>query len=474
MSAPRMLILIGGGWEAIASLPNSYDKAVALAYEKFSIDKNTHIARLSCTAAEMYPISQYMGTEDVFLTDNDSFFYACANKPVVRLQVHVFDKNPKPPSAAGGGAGAGAAGGSGGGAVPAGGSGGGGAGKKEEASSAKAAEKKDVGGAAGGGGGAGTAASAAKGTTADQQLTCQVIGGKSVTQTNTVTGELPKGPPAGSYLGTLVIEDKTFKQTFSGQQLGPNEVLTKYVVHDKSTARLLFRPRSVRTNIDMVFPEEKSLEVSLSVADWTIATAYPMTSLLPDGPRQRLRWFLRVMPGGHVEDLLTGTVSNGLFVEMLPTPKARPETAPGPDDPLLPAWPDVRPQNAWCLPSGIFIPHIDRVLEVLGLPVESRTSMITSWLPSVTRHKNIAYKILSPGQLSPSSNLTIIPPPHVLFRIFILFRGVPDDEMKEWSNRGVVHAEMGLDWRNTIGWSEDLKNDELFRIIEYGAMEVFE
>jgi len=29
----------------------------------------------------------------------------------------------------------------------------------------------------------------------------------------------------------------------------------------------------------------------------------------------------------------------------------------------------------------------------------------------------------------------------------ILFRGVPDGEMVEWQNRGVVHAEMGLDWR---------------------------
>jgi hypothetical protein len=34
------------------------------------------------------------------------------------------------------------------------------------------------------------------------------------------------------------------------------------------------------------------------------------------------------------------------------------------------AWPDVRPVNAWCLPQTIFVPHIDRVLATLGLPVE--------------------------------------------------------------------------------------------------------
>ena len=31
------------------------------------------------------------------------------------------------------------------------------------------------------------------------------------------------------------------------------------VIHDKNTARLLFRPRSVRPKIDVLFPEEKSV-----------------------------------------------------------------------------------------------------------------------------------------------------------------------------------------------------------------------
>jgi len=100
-------------------------------------------------------------------------------------------------------------------------------------------------------------------------------------------------------------------------------------VHNKNTARLVFRPRSVRPKIDLIFPEERSvsfllavmltgqLEVSLAVQDWQITSAYPMTSLFPDGPRQRLRWFLKVHPGGSVEDLLTGTSANGLFIEML-------------------------------------------------------------------------------------------------------------------------------------------------------------
>ena len=42
-----------------------------------------------------------------------------------------------------------------------------------------------------------------------------------------------------------------------------------------------------------------------------------MTSLIPEGTRQRLWWFLKVNPGGAVEDLLTGTEAKGLFIEML-------------------------------------------------------------------------------------------------------------------------------------------------------------
>lgn len=53
------------------------------------------------------------------------------------------------------------------------------------------------------------------------------------------------------------------------------------------------------------------------------------------------------------------------------------------------AWPDVRPTNAWCLPQAVFLVHVDRVLATLGLPAQSRSSLITSWLPGVTRHKNI-------------------------------------------------------------------------------------
>jgi hypothetical protein len=68
----------------------------------------------------------------------------------------------------------------------------------------------------------------------------------------------------------------------------------------------------------------------------------------------------------------------------------------------------------------------------------------------------------------------------------VLFRGVQDSEMKEWEARGLVHAEMGLDWTSVyvhlacscvlrklmirIHWTPNVYNEELFRVFEYGAM----
>ena len=50
-------------------------------------------------------------------------------------------------------------------------------------------------------------------------------------------------------------------------------------VHSKNTARLVFRPRSVRPKIDLIFPEERS--VSLSLLNQRCALCCLATSSLP-------------------------------------------------------------------------------------------------------------------------------------------------------------------------------------------------
>lgn len=71
-------------------------------------------------------------------------------------------------------------------------------------------------------------------------------------------------------------------------------------------------------------------------------------------------------------------------------------------------------------------------------------------------------RILNKDQIEPSSLLRLIPAPQVLLRIMVgvsavilliahsqvLYRGIPDSELKEWNARG-VGADMGVDWRET-------------------------
>lgn len=57
--------------------------------------------------------------------------------------------------------------------------------------------------------------------------------------------------------------------------------------------------------------------MSISVKGWTVTSAYPTTGLHDEGGRTVMRWFLRVKPGGVVQDLLTGIESGGLFFELL-------------------------------------------------------------------------------------------------------------------------------------------------------------
>ncbi|TXT05520.1 uncharacterized protein COLE_06840 [Cutaneotrichosporon oleaginosum] len=441
---PRMLLLTLWGTEHFCALPLSYDKAIAVATEKFMVP-NTHVVRLRCPVRDMPPyVAPFSHTGCITITDNDSYMYACAGKHVVCLEVTIHEKAGKGGAGGGGGGGAGAVAG-----------GGGGEGGDKAKGGDKGKEKKE-------------AAPASK--TVHQQLIVDTTAGKTINLTTNVTGDMAKGPPPGNYLGTLTVND-SFGQKFHGKQLGPHEVLTKFFVQEKTTARLLFRPRTVRPQIDILHPEESSLEVHLSLKSWKVTAAYPLVDLRPDGDRTRLRWFLRVKKGGVVEDLLTGAEAHGLFTEMLPETGPRPTITTSPEAPLTPAYPDVRPANAFLLEQSQFLYHMDRVLQTLGLPPPSRSTLITSWLPGVTHHKFINRSILNNAQLEPSWRLQLIPAPQVLMRLLILYRGVPESERNEWpADRVVSSPEQGVPWRETVGWTPHLNDESLFRVIEYGTM----
>ncbi|EJT49881.1 hypothetical protein A1Q1_00894 [Trichosporon asahii var. asahii CBS 2479] len=338
---PRMMVLNYYGYEYFCALPETFD-TVAHITAALSVPA-THLIRLSLPASDMhrYGLQQYLAGNSVYIelrgrlcvkaetaatpppssgtekiadlsSDNDSFYYAIAGRPFVRFDVHAFERNAGAKSAE---------------AKP---------GAKEPGKEAPkpgpAAKEKPK--------------PAPK--TVEQTLHARTLDNKEVKCTASVTGELAKGPPPGRYLGTFSV-DKDHAQAFHGKQLSDVQhavkselwivdgELTTVVEQDQSIVRVLFRPSSDRSRLEMIYGGgEKAVEVSLTLKGWTVSSTYPYTPIRgTEGSDDSLRWFLRVKPNGVIEDVLHSVEMSGIFYELIPKQAPQPKSMK-PDSPLVP------------------------------------------------------------------------------------------------------------------------------------------
>lgn len=70
-------------------------------------------------------------------------------------------------------------------------------------------------------------------------------------------------------------------------------------------------------------------------------------------------------------------------------------------------------------------------LTALGLHVEARTSFITYWLPSILKHDFVALRFLHQASYEQAAPLDVEPNPHVVTRVFMLFKRVCEDELDQ-------------------------------------------
>lgn len=99
------------------------------------------------------------------------------------------------------------------------------------------------------------------------------------------------------------------------------------------------------------------------------------------------------------------------------------------------------------------------------------TFPISANMAAFTAHKNIAYRFLSPGRIAAAIDITVTTEPCMFTRLFLIFRGLNDDEVGEFAGAGEKEAN-GANWRETVGWSEDSKDSTLFRVLELSVLEV--
>lgn len=92
-------------------------------------------------------------------------------------------------------------------------------------------------------------------------------------------------------------------------------------------------------------------------------------------------------------------------------------------------------------------------------------------MPAFAVHKNIAYRFLPPSKVSAVIDISITSEPCCFTRLFLIFRGLSDDNVASFSNAGQKEA-YSVDWRQVIGWSEHSKDKTMFRILETSVFEV--
>ena len=86
-------------------------------------------------------------------------------------------------------------------------------------------------------------------------------------------------------------------------------------------------------------------------------------------------------------------------------------------------------------------------------------------------HRNIAYRFLSPAKIASAIDISVTAEACVLTRLFLIFRGLSDDEVGMFAGAGEKEANT-VNWREVVGWSENSKDPEQFRVLETTILEV--
>jgi hypothetical protein len=126
-------------------------------------------------------------------------------------------------------------------------------------------------------------------------------------------------------------------------------------------------------------------------------------------------------------------------------------------------------------------------MDQLGMPVHARTDFIKHFTSSLIfeancallvrifmnfrKHKNIPYRSLSPGKIAAAIGMTLTADPCVFTRIFLIFCGIPEDDMEIFSGAGEKESN-AQNWREVVGWTENSKDSSLFRVLETPVPEI--
>lgn len=92
-------------------------------------------------------------------------------------------------------------------------------------------------------------------------------------------------------------------------------------------------------------------------------------------------------------------------------------------------------------------------------------------MAAFSQHKNIAYRFLSPSKVAAAIDISVTTEPCIFTRIFLIFRGLSDDDVGMFAGAGEKEANT-VNWRQVVGCDENSKDPTLFRVLETSVLEV--
>lgn len=112
----------------------------------------------------------------------------------------------------------------------------------------------------------------------------------------------------------------------------------------------------------------------------------------------------------------------------------------------------------------------------------SRLSVFRYWLPSLLKHKFVALRFVAQYAYERAAPLDVSPKPDIVQRVFMLFKGVDlslnsDQDLPDDWVQAEERAKLDVNlWREVVGLKGErgvlMGDDSLFRVLEWGGMEV--
>ncbi|KAL1663919.1 hypothetical protein GGF50DRAFT_89030 [Schizophyllum commune] len=264
-----------------------------------------------------------------------------------------------------------------------------------------------------------------------------------------------------------------------GVQMEGDRVLQDYGIREGSLIDLVFKLRGGKPIIYLFSPRSVEATVRLSLTrDWSLSAIYPSVPIADKDGGQTLEWKVQTRADGTLHELNTALDVSYLFWEALTnkvvdSPPSSPVIGQA-REVFRPGVTGVSNEDSVLLPVANVTQYLDQVLAALGLHVEARTSFITYWLPDMLKHTHVALRFLDQVAYAHAAPLDVSPNPDVVTRVFMLFCGVKKAELGEWEGAQAKAADSIDMWREIVGVNLGETLDEsLFRVIEWGGMEVF-